>query len=294
MNDKDNRIIQGTEIPNLENTVNGASAPDAQPSQSYTQPSQTGAFPEVDTSKLNQSLYTFLKIRATPDKVTQSGGDFYLPTIDCIKENTIETIVKSLGHSFFKLENLSYRNIGGKYYFIGDLKLNTQIPFDSLKNGIASLMGKDMVDYFLEEYGDRIGIVDQTKPFDISKPEIQEYLPGILPLKELSTKVFVMKNPYLLLLTLDLDERKNAALFFNYACDKGWSPFPSPLFTSNRAIPIKEYAFSESDIANITTHPNIITFEQLLEVGKANKIKGLAACGDRLKKFNELLKGIRY
>ncbi len=296
MSGKDNRIIQGTELPDLEAAVNGS--PEPQPSQSYTQPSQPGDFPNVDMKLLDDSVYHFLQKRGFVDYDLPLSGlkiTHNLKVYNSINGETLEKIVRTLGNSFFKLVKPQYHPAfyedEVKYFLTAEIQLNKQIPLDALKNAITALVGQENTDYFIQEFQDKLGITGE-KIVDISKPEVARYLPGISQLKSLQGRSTILKDPFLLLLFLEPEERKYLIHFFNEAKLNNQSPHILQGVSVTSPMPVRDYAMSEHDIKRITTNPQILPFTEILRIGQKYKIKGITQYTDRLEKFNQQLRDI--
>lgn len=290
----ENRILPGTELNIPDGALDDVVTEAARPQTAK----RTNGFPKVDFTQLNKSLINFLHFNG-------NLGDYfdkYDKTRNCnvaaikiknlLSDSTVEQVVQSLGHSFFKIDGLTFN----RGYLYGDLKLNTEIPLLSLKKGVASLLGDDIVDYFIREFGERIGITDETKPIDISKPEVQRYLPGLNKLLNLISSPYILRDPHLLLLTLDLEERTYATLFFNEAKKTDCDPFDriteKVSQEQHSELPLFTYGLNSSDISKLTNNPQILPFTELLKIGKKYDIKELAQYADRLEKLCEYLRNI--
>jgi hypothetical protein len=287
----DNRIVQGGELDlesnSLEDVIVNPVTSDSKPVSSFV-----NGIKNVDMSYLDGRLINYLGA---------VGGD-PSPSYNFIKvynllNPEITEIVKSLGNSFFKISDLRYEHSKSGRVVIGDLTLNPEIPYESLKRAIAVSIGDEHVDYFLEEFSDRLEITDETKNIDASKPELQPYLPGIAQVRKLSGKYTIMADVYLLLLTLNPEDREPLTFFFNAARESKVYPFSHKFeaqytLSENNNADINEYCLTLSDMNTITQNPHIIPFHEIVRIGGENKIKGIAEYTDRLENFRDSLRNI--
>ena len=176
------------------------------------------------------------------------------------------------------------------------LILNPEIPYTALKKAIAVSVGDEHVDYFMEEFSDRLEITDETKVIDASKPELQPYLPGITQVQQMNGQYSLMADVYLLLLTLDPEDREPLTFFFNAARESKVFPFDrkfeTNFSTNDDYVEGTDYCLTRADINHITQNPHIIPFHEIVRIGSENKIKGIAEYTDRLKNFRDTLKNI--
>ena len=158
-----------------------------------------------------------------------------------------------------------------------------------MKKGIQSLVGKDSVDYFMEEFGDRLGITDETGTIELSNPELNRYLPFMGEIKNIEGRRIVRRDPNLLLLSLEPEDRKYISLFWNEVYKNKQAPFDVDFQPTNKMgwVEVKEYALDSEDIARIVSRPQIVGFSELVNIGKKHRISGLASYADKLEQFRE-------
>ncbi len=283
------RIIQGGELGieagSLDEVVSQA-AGTIQPASGTALP---GGLPPADMSLLNQSLVHFLQNVGT----TLDGHDVTVKTL--IQDQSVLNAVSMVGHVYFSLHNLHYvKDFWNMPLLKGTLTHSPSIPLPVFKQCLSSFIGDDLVDYFLSEFGDRCGLEDETKPVDIANPAYQKYLPMVAALSALSGEYFIMKNPYLLLLNLDQEEREAFTFFFSEAQQarvhpfKGWKPIV-PTFDQK----IDDYGCTQSYIVDAFTHePHILPFTELLRIGKKYGIGNIAQYAEKLEQFRERIANI--
>jgi hypothetical protein len=295
----DNRIIQGGELGigqgSLDDVVTDKPASGAEVAAQAQRPK--GAFPEVDMAYLNERLMNYLQNAAqgtSIDTSQEKEGEVNVGSV--VNDQAVHQIISALGNSFFRIQNPRYVEAKGRQFLAGDLVLNSEIPLKSLKKGITAMIGDEHVDYFLKEFGDRLGITDETKAIDTSRPELQIYLHGISQVQQVGGQYVFLRDPYLLLLTLEPEDRDYATLFFDEAREANAAPFNrdiNPRTTEKGWVKVRDYAITQNDIQAITQEPQIVPFSELLRVGKKYDIKGLAEYADRLEKFRETLQNIQ-
>jgi len=287
----DNRIVQGGELDlnsdSLEDVVVDQVTSDSKPGSSLS-----NGINNVDMSYLDERLINYLgNIGGAPD---HSLSQFKVMSL---LNTEVTQIVRSLGHSFFKISNLHYQHSKECRVVMGDLTLNPEIPYRSLKKAIATSIGDEHVDYFFEEFADCLEITDQTKNIDASKPELQPYLPGIAQVQKFSGNYSLMADVYLLLLTLDSEDRESLTFFFNAARESKVYPFSQKFeaeyhLDRDMYTPAIDYCLTSADITSITREPHIIPFHEIVRIGSENKIKNLSEYVKRLEKLGESLKNI--
>lgn len=283
------RIVPGGELA-LGGLADVVAAAPAAAALSGT-PRPAGTLPPTDMTYLDGRLMAFLSRAGSP-----SCDDYGQITItDTLASDPIKAMVQKLGSSFFTLSALQFDPYGGRKVLKGSLNLSPSIPLSVLKAGIASIFDSGYVDYFLQEFGGRFGITDETKPLDLTEPGIAKYLPGITELSSLTGRYTIPPDPYLFLLTLEVEERKVITFFFEEARKIKPELFPKfnyAPFTGGTSAGITNYAAHNFFLQELTTESGIIPFTTLLEIGKKHDIRGLAQYADRLEQFVEKLKNI--
>ena len=291
---KDNRIVQSGELEIAQSLDNVVDKPASGAGATAQAKGPRGAFPTVDMAYLNKSLMDYL----THAAVSTTGGQ-NMNIRNLVESEANLKILSSLGNSFFKMQNPKYFDYNSRIYLRCELVLNPELPLKALKKGIAQLMGDEYVEYFLQEFGDRFGAIDETKTIDATNPELQRYLPNVENILNMQGDYILMRDPFLLLLLLDPAEREYITLFFNEAKENNAHPFDKlksltlPDIQPSYSVEAEKYALKRDHIQRIIEQPQIIPLTELLRIGKKYDIRGLAEYADRLEKFREILNNIK-
>ena len=294
----ENRIVPSGELDlgsaSLDEVVtDGATEP-------TLQVARPGAFP-VDDEYLTNVLVDYLSF--IPKDLSQDYGG--VVELHSLVNPEMSEVIKRLGHQFFKLTDGNWENHPFKKYGVqedswilsGTLNISREVPFETYRFGITQELGSDdLADYYIQEFGDRTGLNDPTKPIDLTKPELNIYIPGLDTLNQVSGTYFVVKNPYLLLLALDPEDRPDIQLFFDEARNNGIRPLEGSIsYRHKNYAPtplLSDYAITHEDRDKLIEKPHIIPFTEVLKTGKKYDIQGLAHYTDRLEEFNTMLKNI--
>jgi hypothetical protein len=274
---ENNRIVPGEELEielhSLDDVIVEEPAPESTTGVQAQRPNST--FPEVDMTYLDERLMYFLQNAGGIPSANNVSWENFIKVRNKVADATVFEIIRKLGNLFFRIENPIYRN--GEEFLTGKLILATEIPLDPLKKGLAPILGDDNVDYFLDEFGDRIGREDETKTIDISDPNVLRYLPIMNQVRSICGEYSILRDPYLLLLLLEPADRHYVTLFFDEARSGNLPPinrFDAPPTFDKTKVNAKEYALRRNNIQGITAEQQILPFPELLQEDWLNMLTG--------------------
>lgn len=216
---------------------------------------------------LNRAVYEFLTNIAPP--VLDANGELSITPVVQVPAN-VETL-RDMGNHPFRLEQLAYfpRKVeaDGERFVQARLIMSEVVPYGALKEVVKSTVGRENYAYFIQEMGHRFGNPSEQDLIDLSDSPLVELVPALAELRQVNREYTVRRDPFLLLLTLDQEQREAASEMFKEAESRDMFPFNQGIEAGSSPNALS-YALKASDVDLLTRFDYVIPTGGILAIGR--------------------------